>query len=397
MRLRVRTQRKRRPEKSIPRRHWKCRKAFSRHFPKTVKVTVKGRSFSAPAWEADGNLYFGIRDIAYMLDGTQAQFDVEESRHNPGFYYLGWGRYSPTGTEMAGAGSEPVQAIIAREAGNVFGNIDIYSLYISHPVIGYTNLDYAYINGENYFNIFSFAGVAGFSASGNPADGSILISVLEMEEPEMSETGLRLARKFLLQYRSLYEEFSSLPQEPSVYWKNGSVAYRYRLYDMNNDGIPEILMEWVEQGTGDHWKELFAYADGEYTHIALLGQSSFAYPLWYSQGQIYSYYSMPMDANDILQTITFEDGAVKTNHVVNVSFNWGDSGEDDLYMDSPTTITFTADGASYTTTDDEFQAMVRDGTYSDPLSGFLELVRYIDSLKFMRTFPELPGIQLTED
>jgi hypothetical protein len=65
----------------------------------------------------------------------------------------------------------------------------------------------------------------------------------------------------------------------AIYIKNGSAATGYRLYDLDNNGIPTIFINFTAPDFGGGWVDVFRFADGEYRQTGSL--EDFSYRLFY--------------------------------------------------------------------------------------------------------------------
>jgi len=353
--------------------------------PTTVAVRVGDRRFSAPAWEVDGRHYFDIRDIAYMLNRTRAMFSVNDegpgrSRMPPWWRWpedgigtwLGPGDfYNPTGSEMDGAGRVIQDATVGRGTGPVIGGVRMGAV-TARPLGTHAGLAFADIGGRNYFCLLGFGAMSGERVSQNAATGAITI---ETRVPTISERGLAAAREFLGQdqFRGLFETIMVWRLHEGC-WRAFDIVTdemlsldrvytNYRLFDLNGDGIPEIILTVFninEQGV--RVQELFAYSDGEYRRIASFRETHWMSLLGGDQGRIFVIL-LESNGDQQLYSLSLENGATRVRRITN---NW-----------------WPHDGFAGETRDithEEFRAMVDAGDWEDARDDFPDLVAFLDGL-----------------
>ena len=64
------------------------------------KILIDGKKVDFQAYLINGNNYFKLRDLAYALSGTEAQFEVTWSERNQAISLIAGERYTPVGGEM---------------------------------------------------------------------------------------------------------------------------------------------------------------------------------------------------------------------------------------------------------------------------------------------------------
>lgn len=70
------------------------------------KIVLTSEYVKSCAYNAYGNNYFKLRDIAYMLSGTTAQFDVEYDSSTKSISLIGGKEYKPVGDELMGKSAQ---------------------------------------------------------------------------------------------------------------------------------------------------------------------------------------------------------------------------------------------------------------------------------------------------
>jgi len=354
--------------------------------PVTVAVRVNDREFSAPAWEVDGRHYFDIRDIAFMLAGTRAEFFITTNRHTRfdgpdglgrSFTFVGEGPWlvhgfphNPTGSEMSGEGRETQEAIVRRETGHVIGGIHIGRV-TDRPLGMRAGLTVAYIDGRGHFCLLGFAAMRGKRVLRDEATGAITI---ETRVPTISERGLAAAREFLGQdrFRTIFE-----PRDQS--WLDGRGAVdpetgvelpytwiytSYRLLDFDDGGVPGILVRSSANSIdfAGVIESLFVYTNGAYEWVADI-RTWFGVSFWGTdQGRIYMIHH-GHDSHERMYVIPLENGATRARHFAS---SWWSHAR--------------LAGETRTMMYDEFRAMVDAGDWEDARDDFPDLVAFLDGL-----------------
>ncbi len=122
------------------------------------------------AYLIDNYNYFKLRDLAYLLSGTTAQFsvDYDESTNT---IHVGTGRsYTPKGDELQSLGREDKAAVKSRQP-----------LYIDGQLV--SNLTAYNIDGFNFFKLRDLGEALGFLVDWDENARSMLIMTPEREEP----------------------------------------------------------------------------------------------------------------------------------------------------------------------------------------------------------------------
>jgi len=117
--------------------------------PSAITVLVDGEDIDFDAYNIDGANYFKLRDLAYTLSGTDAQFDVEWDVDNRAIILTGGRQYTLDGGEMVPGSTGGVRA----------STITNSRIYLDGE---YTHIEAYNINGYNYFKLRDIAQVFGF-------------------------------------------------------------------------------------------------------------------------------------------------------------------------------------------------------------------------------------------
>lgn len=130
--------------------------------PNRSSVLVDGTVTAFDAYTINGYNYFKLRDLAYILNGTQKQFSVGWDGTNMAISIATSQPYTPVGGEMAVSGSTQAKAATPSAS----------SVYIDGKQIQFS----AYtIGGNNYFKLRDVAACIDFGVSWDSATSSIKI------------------------------------------------------------------------------------------------------------------------------------------------------------------------------------------------------------------------------
>lgn len=137
--------------------------------PSTHKVQVNGEAVSPQAYNIDGYNYFKLRDVAYLLSGTTASFNVTwDSAKNAVNLISGEG-YTAVGGEMTVASSATLR--VQESTSRVL--LDGSGIALK----GYN------INGNNYYKIADLSTAMGFTAAYEHATQTVQIRTPAAPEP----------------------------------------------------------------------------------------------------------------------------------------------------------------------------------------------------------------------
>jgi len=138
--------------------------------PTSSAILLNGEAIVFDAYTIGGNNYFKLRDLAFALDGTEAQFSVDYNEQSRRISLFSGEGYRPVGGEMSGKGSAPQTA-----------NLSPQTLRIGDSYYG---LEPYEIAGNNYFRLRDIAALLDFSVQWNGAQNTIRIETSRPYEPE---------------------------------------------------------------------------------------------------------------------------------------------------------------------------------------------------------------------
>ena len=116
---------------------------------------------SAESYVVDGTRYFKLRDVAALLNGSAAQFNVGYDVPNSTVTIISGQAYAPVGGELAAAADRSAGMIPSPHAITVNG--------------ADAGLDAYVIDGVNFLSIDALAQILGFTASFDDATGTLSV------------------------------------------------------------------------------------------------------------------------------------------------------------------------------------------------------------------------------
>lgn len=207
------------------------------------KITVNGKNVTAESYLIDGNNYCKLRDIAYILKGTDSCFSV------------GWDSRDQmivitTGQDYTGKGGKAA-------SGKKTATSTAADIYIDGD---YVQLDGYNIGGSNYFKLRDIAEFVNAEVTWNNATKSVNIRTKNAPQYDSIEDMMEGYDKFLrsysgenvavatTEYKSLntaaYRKWmSNPPSKASI--KQGKVSVEpevFALRDITGDGMPELFV-----------------------------------------------------------------------------------------------------------------------------------------------------------
>ena len=141
--------------------------------PSTHKVFVDGERANVAAYEINGNNYFKLRDVAAILSGTAAQFEVSWDEASQTITLTDDKAYTTVGGEM---GSIPAASQVAEES--------TAAVYRDGTQVHYTGYN---INDNNYYKLRDIAEDFDFGVTWDNDTQSVLITTDEGYTPEGEE------------------------------------------------------------------------------------------------------------------------------------------------------------------------------------------------------------------
>lgn len=103
-------------------------------------ILVNGKTQNFTAYNINGNNYFKLRDLAYVLSGTNKQFNVKWDSQSNKITLIKGQAYEVSGGEM----------VISSDKSNKTGLVSTAKVYLDGILV---NVDAYNINGNNYFKL----------------------------------------------------------------------------------------------------------------------------------------------------------------------------------------------------------------------------------------------------
>ncbi|MBQ3405295.1 MAG: hypothetical protein IJG63_07775, partial [Oscillospiraceae bacterium] len=140
------------------------------------KLKINGTEVSARAYNIDGNNYFKLRDMAYLLNGTTSQFSVNYDASKNRVSLTTGARYISVGGELSALPANPEKVVDSPQTITLNGT----------PV----SMMKAYnINGNNFFKLRDLGSVLGFDVDYDNASRSMLIKTPAKAEYTLTVNG----------------------------------------------------------------------------------------------------------------------------------------------------------------------------------------------------------------
>ena len=130
--------------------------------PSTHKVTLDGKSVAPQGYNIENNNYFKLRDIAYMLNGTESQFNVTWDAKNNAIALTSGTAYQPVGGEMTDSVSAQITGCAPSSATIILDGKTI-------SLTGYM------INGNNYYKLRDVGTALGFGVDYDEDEQTVVI------------------------------------------------------------------------------------------------------------------------------------------------------------------------------------------------------------------------------
>ncbi|MDE7219846.1 MAG: copper amine oxidase N-terminal domain-containing protein, partial [Oscillospiraceae bacterium] len=129
--------------------------------PTASTVLVNGQSVAFDAYNIDGSNYFKLRDLAYVLNGTEKQFEVGWDNASKTITLTSGSAYTANASEMAAKGSGAQKATVSAS-----------KLLINGTEVSLTAYN---IGGNNYFKLRDIGQTFDFGIGWDNASKTITI------------------------------------------------------------------------------------------------------------------------------------------------------------------------------------------------------------------------------
>jgi hypothetical protein len=300
--------------------------------PFVYEIFINGEISSLRGFTVNGREYFRPHDIAIALEGTRAQFGLRDGL---------WGGFPETRNIFH----------VILHTSPVMPNISVLSPISTEAAVAVPShltvnlsivadgraevLEAFKIDGYYFIAPSDWGGFIGFTVEHSPC-GAIFICT---NEQPLSPHGLRVAEEFLRARPSLFrpsrrawdeEEFHAIGMQSQpryFYFRDDWGLYlfpvSYHLHDFNNDGIPEILINYDNaMGAMTRSYFIYAYVGGRFENIGEI-------PMWGklyrdSAGRIFSFEGSHYDGFQSVRTLTYENGVFGWEYFIEPFWIWRD-------------------------------------------------------------------------
>jgi hypothetical protein len=138
--------------------------------PTASLVTVNGEGKSFDAYNIGGNNYFKLRDLAYVLNGTEKQFEVGYDETTKAIALTGGKAYTPVGGELEGKGAGTKTPVPTASKITLDGRSVDFTAYN--------------IGGNNYFKLRDIGEAFDFGVDWDGAENTVAIDTGRNYTPE---------------------------------------------------------------------------------------------------------------------------------------------------------------------------------------------------------------------
>lgn len=143
--------------------------------PSTHKVSVNGVPVTPQGYNINGNNYYKLRDIAYVLSGTACQFNVTWSQEKNRIQIAAGEPYEAVGGEMAQSVATQLQSCAPSTS----------AIYLNNAPVSLTGYS---INGNNYYKVRDLGTAIGFEVGFENDTVMIQGGMLDPEGPNPQTT-----------------------------------------------------------------------------------------------------------------------------------------------------------------------------------------------------------------
>jgi len=220
--------------------------------PTASTVLVDGKNIAFDAYNINGNNYFKLRDLAYVLRDSEKPFEVKWNSANNSIVLTTGYSYTPDGSEMASKG-----------AGNKTPIPTKSKIYLDGKDVQFTAYN---IEGNNYFKLRDIGETFNFSVVWDGARNTIVIDTNNVYIPEdvtsLTEARAReLAQEWLDEheiydpntFEEEYEEAIVDGEEYFAFYIDSMQMYWFSV--LVNKKTGQMLARTISDGL-DSWEEI---------------------------------------------------------------------------------------------------------------------------------------------
>lgn len=130
--------------------------------PSTHAVKIDGKTVDPQGYNIEGNNYYKLRDVAYLLSGTDRQFNVTWDAKNNRIVLTSGKAYQKTGDEMTGTVSSTIQNLSKSDSSIVLDGKSV-------SLTGYR------VNGNNYYMLRDLGDALDFFVDFDEATKTVIV------------------------------------------------------------------------------------------------------------------------------------------------------------------------------------------------------------------------------
>ena len=138
--------------------------------PTASTVVVNGQNIAFDAYNIDGNNYFKLRDLAFVINGTSKQFEVAWDGASNAISLTSGTSYTPDGSELSGKGGGNKEASLTKSRIIQNGRDANFTAYN--------------IAGNNYFKLRDIGQAFNFGVDWDGSRNTIVIDTNKNYTPE---------------------------------------------------------------------------------------------------------------------------------------------------------------------------------------------------------------------
>jgi len=220
--------------------------------PTASTVVVNSEIISFDAYNINDNNYFKLRDLAYVLNGTEKQFSVTWDGDTDSIFLESGKPYIPDGSEMKSKG-----------AGDKTPKPTTSKTYLDGQDVLLTAYN---IEDNNYFKLRDIGFSLDFSVEWDGENQTIIIDTSKGYTPEILSEGqwkqIYLSEILAaLAYSERMEEDSYARSKYDPSGKFAMYVHEFMLADLNFDGVPELLV-FGDAASASYMMRVFTIANG---------------------------------------------------------------------------------------------------------------------------------------
>ena len=201
--------------------------------PTASTVLVNGENVAFDAYNINDNNYFKLRDLAFVLNGTEKQFEVGYDTATRAITLTSGEPYTPDGSEMKSKGD-----------GIKTPTPTTSKVYLDGEEVQFTAYN---IEGNNYFKLRDVGQAFDFGVEWDGTKQTIVIETSKGYTPEIL-TAAQWKQIYLTEMQAAIAYAASVADDDDAWSKHdwrGRYSFlleAFMLADLNFDGVPELII-----------------------------------------------------------------------------------------------------------------------------------------------------------